>query len=320
MSRFSRGVDRLLEASVVGSFTRVGIACRSRLDHWSPPVITPETVVLLTGATSGIGRAAALELARRGAVVIGVGRSPSRARDLELDLRRHHPRSQGRVVVSDVSNLDDVVHLVAQLDSESAPTVLLHNAGAITPELTHTAQGVEVTFAAQVVGPHLLTTLLARRWSEERPGRVVAMTSGGLYTRPFDLSALLEPPAPYSGVATYARVKRAQLVWIEALHALKGLTSAAVHPGWTATAGLRESLPRFSTVMTPLLRSASQGAADLVWLSGCPDIVETPGALWLDRRVRPTHRLSRTRTDAERDRSVLLTYLHQTISPYLAED
>ncbi|NNN03868.1 MAG: SDR family NAD(P)-dependent oxidoreductase [Acidimicrobiaceae bacterium] len=317
MSRWSQGVDHLLELSVVGSFSVVGYDVRSRLDHWGPLPLSTDTSVLVTGATSGIGRAGALELARRGAFVIGVGRSPERARQLEMDLRSHHPRGEGRVLVSDMGDLEDVAALSDLLLRDHVPTVLLHNAGAITPNLTRTLQGIEGTLATQVVGPHLLTTRISSTWSTSNPGRVIAMTSGGLYTQPFNLSSLLEPPLPYSGVKTYARVKRAQVVWIEALSTLKGLTSAAVHPGWTATAGLRDALPRFSTLMTPLLRSASQGAADLVWLSSCPDMVTHPGALWLDRRRREPHRLARTRTDGPRDCSTLLSYLNETIAPYV---
>ncbi len=317
MTRWAKEVDHLLELSVVASFTRVGYTLRRRLAQWDPPTLPPATVVVVTGATSGIGRAGALDLARRGAFVIGVGRSHNRVDELGEEIRRLHPRGEGRALQCDVSDLDDVSRLADSLNDGPPPTVLLHNAGAISPSLTASAQGIESTFAAQVVGPHLLTQRVARGWNPVSNGRVVVMTSGGMYTQAFDLPSLLRPPEPYSGVSTYARVKRAQVVWVEALHSLKGLTSAAVHPGWTATAGLRDSLPRFSRLMTPLLRTAPEGAADLVWLTGCPELLEHPGSLWLDREVRPTHRLARTRTESARDHATLLSYLSEVTSPYL---
>ena len=71
-------VDTALEASVAGSFSRAGYAARSRLEHWEPPADLSGRVAIVTGASSGIGRAAALELARLGATVWLVGRDPSR--------------------------------------------------------------------------------------------------------------------------------------------------------------------------------------------------------------------------------------------------
>ena len=129
-----------------------------------------------------------------------------------------------------------------------------------------------------------------------------------MYTEPLRVESLEMGPAGYDGVTAYARVKRAQVSLVEQwgprLQDL-GITMTAMHPGWADTPGVRTSLPAFRRVMGPLMRTPSEGADTMLWLASAPGAGMPPGSLWLDRRQRSAHRLSRTRrsdTDAERAR------------------
>src|SRR5690242_9370665 len=134
MTSFSRAADRLLDASLLG-YTRLGFEARSRA--WSELPRMDGRLVVVTGASSGIGRAAAAGFEALGASVIDVVRDPARA------------RSGADVRVCDVSSLADVRRLAASL---TRVDVLVNNAGALPATRTETAEGFEVAFATNVLG------------------------------------------------------------------------------------------------------------------------------------------------------------------------
>ena len=117
----------------------------------------------------------------------------------------------------------------------------------------------------------------------------------------------------YNGTTQYARAKRAQVtlneVWAER-HGSEGIHFHSLHPGWADTPGVESALPMFGRVMGPLLRSPAQGADTMVWLAVADEAVTTNGGFWLDRQVRPTHKLPSTRrTDTAERRAELWTYV-----------
>ena len=135
--------------------------------------------------------------------------------------------------------------------------VLIHNAGALLANRTLTPQGQEVTVAVHLLSPHLLTALLRPQLAAADRAKVLTMTSGGMYTEAFDLSRLTSDD-DYRGTVAYARAKRAQVVWTIALQAREptgGLDFSLVHPGWARTPGVSSSLPGFSRLLGPLLRT-----------------------------------------------------------------
>ncbi len=300
-------VDRVIEGPVVTSYTRVGSAVRSRLDEWRTldSYDLEGRTVVLTGATSGLGLAAARQLARCGATLVLVARNQAKAegvaRDL-VDVGLRAPATPPVVIVADLGSLADVRAAAEQIDARcSRIDALVHNAGTLTPRRELTADGIELTVASQVVGPFLLTCLLRDllvRSAASAPARVLTMSSGGMYTQPLDVSQLEMAAPGYRGSVAYARAKRAQVtlneMWGERL-AGTGVVFHALHPGWADTPGVREALPRFRVIVGPLLRSPAQGADTLVWLAaddGAP--LASTGDFWLDRRRRSIHRLRST--------------------------
>lgn len=296
-------LDEMMELTVAPSWSRVGFLARRRLFRWDdePVPRLDGRVVVLTGFTSGIGRAAATALAELGADLHLVGRSPDKVRDTAAAIRG----DGGRVTtsVADLSDLDDVRRLADEIDAvHDRVDVLVHNAGALTRKWTTSPQGIETTVAAQVLGPFLLTTLLLPRLEAAGgSGRVLTMSSGGMYAERLDVEDLEMGPDGYDGVRAYARAKRAQ-VELTAEWAQRGPASVAfhaLHPGWADTPGVVESIPRFHALTRPVLRSPEQGADTLVWMAAVPASVLGPsGGFWLDRRRRAITKVPWTRTPA----------------------
>ena len=300
-------IDLLLELTVVGSFSRIGPAVRRRLDRWtdaSPGALLGSTVVV-TGPTSGLGRATAIALARLGARVVLVGRDPGRLESTAAEITAAAAADRVSIVVADLTRVDQARAAAARIrDQEPRIDLVVDNAGAIFPERRLTADGLEMTFALMVVSPFALVAGLLDRLRESH-GRVVAVTSGGQYTQALDLDDLSMEGVPWSGPKAYARAKRAQVALVREWDRRVGtsVSFVAMHPGWADTPGLEASLPGFRRLMRPVLRSADEGIDTTIWLASSSDATgeRVDGRLLLDRRARPFDRVRATRlTPADR--------------------
>jgi dehydrogenase/reductase SDR family member 12 len=301
-------VDGGLELSVVASFSRVGIAVRRRMYGWATPPTgaLDGRSVLITGPTSGLGRAATDDFAALGARVILVGRSHERLAAVRDELVAAHGQDRFPIVVADMGSLRAVRAAVTQvLESESRLDVLADNAGAIFPERVVGPDGIEATFATLVVGPFALVSGLLPLLQKTAGSRVIAVTSGGMYTQRLDFDDLQGTVEPFSGPRAYARAKRAQVAlireWARRLGRTgiaPGIAFNAMHPGWADTPGLAEALPAFHHLMRPLLRNPAEGVDTLVWLATAREAGARGGELFLDRRPRPFDRIPQTRLSA----------------------
>jgi dehydrogenase/reductase SDR family member 12 len=302
----ARSTDLALEATVAGSFSRLGYAARRRVDDWESP---PEGAlagkrILLTGGTSGIGRAATGQLLDLGADVLVVGRDEQRTIKAVAELEVAHPAGAVSAHIADLADLAAVRKLAdGLLDFGEPLDAVVHNAGALLADKTMTVDGLETTLAVHLVAPHLLTTMLVPRL--RRPARVVWVTSGGMYSQGLDVGHLEMDEDHYKGATQYARAKRAQVellgLWAERL--TPTAVAHAMHPGWADTPGVEASLPTFRRLTGPALRTPDQGADTLVWLLWADEPQQTSGKLWLDRRPRSTVHLPGTAaTDEERRR------------------
>ncbi len=297
-------IDEILELTVVASFSRVGPAVRSRLFDWeSPPdaALAGQTV-LVTGPTSGLGRAAAERLAGLGARVVLVGRSEARLTAVRDDLVSAADDDRFPIVVADMASLASVRAAVARiLETEPRLDVVVDNAGAIFPKRSEGPDGIEATFATLVLGPFVLVSGLLPLLRRSGRARVLAVTSGGMYAQRLDLDDLQFAGGRYDGTRAYARSKRAQVAlvreWARRLGS-PGLRFVSMHPGWADTPGLAEALPAFHDLMRPLLRTQGEGVDTLVWLAAQTASDGASGRLYLDRRSRPFDRVPATRLSA----------------------
>ena len=301
----TRALDKAMDWTVVPGYSKLGAAVRGRLDPPGPIDLEGRSAIV-TGASSGIGEAVCDGLARAGARVHMV------VRDLQKG-----EASRARVEVAtgsealqlhrcDVSSLASVRALADRLLASGDPLhVLVNNAGVLPPERTHTEDGVELTFATNVLGPFLLTALLLPLLRRNLPARVINVASGGMYTEKLDADDPQLERREFDGARFYAHTKRAEVAlteeWAERT-AGEGVVFSSMHPGWVATPGVERSLPRFNRIMGPVLRDPAQGAETIVWLAGSPSAAEPNGGFWHDRRLRPKHRLPRTHESAEERR------------------
>ena len=314
-------LDRVLEASVVGSFTRIGYSVRRRLDRWDAFADAGHgRTALVTGANSGIGFATAAGLLARGARVVATTRDTARgelargpliaaalAEASRLGVPADASQLEARLVleVLDLDRLESVRALAERLAGSDPIDVVVHNAGAMFPERTLTPDGLERTWQVHVVAPFLLTMLLVPALSTRADARVVWVSSGGMYTEQLVVRRV-DSPRTYRPAVAYARAKRAQVELVRELHrrlgARTGIAFHAMHPGWARTPGVASSLPTFDRVLRPLLRTPEQGADTILQLAlapraGGPDDPSAGGAFWGDRRPRPSDRLRRTVCD-----------------------
>lgn len=291
------------------SFSRIGPVVRRRLFGWTDPA--PDALAgraaLVTGATGGLGRATAETVAGLGARVLLVGRDQARLDDLRTLLTERHGEDRFPAFVADMASLDAVRGLAeAILEAESRLDVLVDNAGAIYPERTPTADGIEASMALMAVGPFVLTAALLPLLRQSRDARVIAVTSGGMYTQSIDVEDLDGARVEYNGPRFYARAKRAQVALVrEWARRTSGssVTFTAMHPGWARTPGLTESLPGFDRAMSPILRTPDEGIDTIIWLATAARAEIESGRLYLDRRPRSFDRAPQTRlVAAERRR------------------
>ncbi len=295
-------VDAALEVTVVGSFSKIGLAARSRLlpefTAGQPPA--PGQLAVVTGATSGLGLATATGLARRGMSVHFLARNPAKARQAQQLIKTAAaPGAEVTFGIADVEDLDSVRRFAKDtVTGHGTIDVLIHNAGAMHERYQTGESGIELTVVGHVLTPFLLTHLLLAALTAAAPSRVITVSSGGMYAQRLDMASLVLPASGYHGATAYARAKRAQVTlnreWARR-YAGTGVAFHAMHPGWADTPGVVSSLPRFHRLMKPILRSPQQGADTIEWLATAPAAELGSGKFWHDRRPRSEYWLPWTR-------------------------
>jgi len=244
-------------------------------------------VVVVTGASDGIGAAAARMLACRGDNVVVVGRSPGKTRAIAGE-------AGGEYHVADFTSLDQVRELAAALqERHSRIDVLVNNAGLIAgTRRTLTADGHELTFQVNHLAPFLLTMLLKDCLAGAR-GRVITTSSRASTARDAAVAVDdLDMPGAYDGLRAYEASKLANVLFTRELARRwgpLGVSAAAAHPGMVRSQWGRSGPPAVRLVMSsPLrlaMRSPERGADTLVWLSAsCPGTDWQNGGYYADRR------------------------------------
>lgn len=251
--------------------------------------------ILVTGASSGIGLAASLQLAGMGAELLLVGRDPAR---LEAAAAQVRGRSRPGAVSSlrcDLSSLAEVRRLAEVVRSRWPRLhVLVNNAGGVSASREMTVDGLERTFAVNHLAPYLLTRLLLDRLAESAPARVVTVSSIAHRTAELDLDDL-QLERGYAIMRAYARSKLANVLFTRELARRldgSGVTTSCLHPGVVAT-NIWSRAPwvarPFLTVARWFMLSPERGAATIVHLAASPDGERSSGAYFEQgRQVEPS--------------------------------
>ncbi|GLY50237.1 SDR family NAD(P)-dependent oxidoreductase [Lentzea sp. NBRC 102530] len=291
MSALLGVLDTVADRLVVPGYSRWGLLLRRR--GWDDLPSLRGRRAVVTGAASGIGKATALGLARLGADVVLVVRDELKGATARADVLAAVPGATVVVRHCDLSNLASVREFASSLEFDRVD-VLVHNAGVLPSERTETSDGHELTFATHVVGPLLLTDLLRPKLAG---GRVIFVSSGGMYTQRLPVDDPEYRSGTYRGATAYARTKRMQVTLAPLLtsrYAQDEIAVHAMHPGWADTPGVASSLPGFHRLTKTFLRTPEEGADTILWLAAT---AQPAGRFWHDRRERPTHLLPTTRSE-----------------------
>ena len=246
-------------------------------------------VILITGATNGIGLVTARELARSGAQVTIIGRNPEKCASVadSIGLATGTPLEY---IVADLSTLAGIRQAAAQFrQNHTHLHVLINNAGGFFIKHTITPDGFEYTFALNHLGYFLLTDLLLDLLKASAPARIINISSGahsGLKELDFDN---LQGEKSYSGWKAYARSKLENLLFTyELAHRLDGsrVTVNAVHPGYVATGFALNNgwvFRVFANWSAHIFgHSPEQGASTGIYLATSPDVEGVTGKYFAD--------------------------------------
>lgn len=301
--------DRLIVPGL-WRFTKLGF--RESRRRWNAlSAYQGDRHALITGATSGLGLAAARQLAELGARVTVVGRSESKAQALVAELKVQTGNDRIAAEIAELSLMSDVHALCDRLLAAGEPIdMLINNAGALFNPRQQTAEGFEKSFALLLLSPYVLTERLHSLLCKAESPRIVNVLSGGMYTQRIAVDDLQSRRGNYSGSVAYARAKRGLMILTEewAEHwSRDGIAVNAMHPGWADTPGVETALPGFHRLTKPLLRTPEEGADTAVWLAASTEAARVSGKFWLDREQHPSHLSDRTKETASERRELLDT-------------
>jgi NAD(P)-dependent dehydrogenase (short-subunit alcohol dehydrogenase family) len=272
------------------------------------PVSAPMVgkTVLITGATSGIGRATALGLAKMGAHLAITGRDHVRTKDAAREIR-----TVGDVrvdlFIADLACQAEVRDLAEEvLQTLPRIHVLINNVGGYWATRHVTADGLERTFAVNHLAPFLLTNLLLEKIKRNASGRIVTVSSNAQATGRIDFSDL-QGERSYSGARAYSQSKLANVLFsYELARRLKGtsVTANALHPGVVSTSFGAEDPATVQRVFIPFLRAfmktPAQGAATSIHLASAPDLEQVTGRYFASSKLKRSSKPSYDEATAAR--------------------
>ena len=247
-------------------------------------------VCVVTGATSGIGKAAATALAGLGATVVLVGRDRGRTEAAAAEIRSESappPRAE----IADLASMEQVRGLAERLAGLERIDVLINNAGLVLRERRITPDGCEHVFALNHLAPFLLTNLLLPKLTASVPARVVTVTSDAHSAARLDLS---DPNLErgWDSWRSYANSKLANILFTRELARRldgTGVTANCAHPGVVRTGFGRQASPLLKlgiTIGRPFMLSPDRGADTIVYLASSPAVADQTGGYYARRQLR----------------------------------
>ena len=264
--------------------------------------------ILITGATSGIGRSAALALSGMGANITFIARNPQKAEELIKEIRSKNNK-EAEVIIADLSSLEQINQAAAVFKSKNKNIdVLLNNAGIMNTERKLTVDGFEETFAVNHLAYFFLTNLLIDEILQGSDKRVVNVSSDGhkfVNRMNFDD---IHWEKEYKMFRAYGQSKLGNILFTKQLAHLykeKGLTSNCLHPGFVSTSiGTQNKvsfLPFLIKLISPLIaKNSDKGAETSVYLCSSEEVNQTSGKYFIDCKEARTTPGAKNIEDAQR--------------------
>ncbi|XP_055022970.1 DHRS-12_like_SDR_c-like domain-containing protein isoform X1 [Boleophthalmus pectinirostris] len=255
-------------------------------------------VFMITGANSGIGKATAMGIAKRGGTVHMVCRNKDKAEEARADIVKETGNKEIYVHILDLSETKKVWEFAESFKRKyKTLNVLINNAGAIMSQREVNAEGLEKSFATNVLGVYILTKCLIPLIEKSADPRVITVSSGGMLVQKLRIGNLQSDRGRYDGTMVYAQHKcasvfqRQQVVLTEQwAKAHPNIHFSVMHPGWVDTPTVANAMPDFHRSMRSSLRSPEQGADTVLWLAVSEAAAKNPnGRFYQDRAMVPAH-------------------------------
>lgn len=261
---------------------------------------------LITGATSGIGKAAALQLAAMGAHVIVVGRNADKGSATVAEIKRRGGPAPVEFLCADLSSQQAIRELARTVSATyDHLDVLINNAGAVYPTRKASVDGIELTFALDYLGYFLLTELLLPLLKVSAPSRIVNVSSSAQRLGRIDFDDL-QGAQRYSGMRAYSQAKLAIVLYTyELARRLQGtgVTANCLHPGYVATNLAQNNsgaIQRVTKLSYMFALSPAKGAETVVYLATSPLVANITGAYFVKKEPRKSSKRSYDEATAKR--------------------
>jgi retinol dehydrogenase 14 len=249
-----------------------------------------EKVCLITGATSGIGKATAMGLANMGASVVMVGRDRGKGEAVMAEIKEKSPNASVDLMLADVSSQEQIRRLADEF-KEAYPRldVLINNAGVFRSKRLTSADGIEMTFAVNHLAYFLLTNLLLDVLEASAPSRIVNVSSGAQSNGTIDFDDLQGENKEYKGTKAYSQSKLANVLFTyELARRLEGtgVTANCLHPGAVRTSFGRGSSGVFGFMvraLRPFMISPERGAETSIYLASSPEVDGLSGGYFVKK-------------------------------------
>ncbi len=247
---------------------------------------------LITGGTSGIGKATAVALAAMGANVVITGRNEERGKQAVEEIRAESGRGAVELMLADLAGQAEVRRLAEGFKERyDRLDVLVNNAGLVVSERTETADGMETQFAVNHLAPFLLTNLLLDLLKKSAPSRIVTVSSDAHRWGRIDLDDL-QSRKRYRGFPVYGMTKLANILFTRELAERlqgTGVTANCLHPGAVNTkfGGVQGGpMSILFRAFKPFMRSPEQGADTTIYLASSPEVEGMTGKYLTDRKIK----------------------------------
>jgi retinol dehydrogenase-12 len=248
-------------------------------------------VCLVTGGTSGIGAVTAVELAKKGAEVVVVGRDPSKCEATVSRIEEEAGTPKALAILADLSSMAEVRRAASEFsDRFDRLDVLVNNAGALFMDRRESVDGFERTFALNHLAYFLLTNLLLDRLKASAPSRVVVVSSDAHRGAKIDFDDL-QSTSKYRGLRAYGQSKLANVLFASELSRRlegTGVTVNALHPGVVKSSFFSGSGPAWwvmRRLVSMIAITPDQGARTTIYLAGSPEVEGVSGQYFVKERA-----------------------------------
>ncbi|MCB9418627.1 MAG: SDR family oxidoreductase [Ardenticatenaceae bacterium] len=263
-------------------------------------------IVMVTGASAGIGKITAQELARRGAHVVMVARSRERGEEALAEIQKATGSHQLDLLLADLSSQESIRQLAAEFRNRySHLHVLVNNAGAFFMKRQESVDRLEMTFALNHLGYFMLTNLLLDVVKASTPARIVNVSSMAHQQGRLDFTNLQNKKS-YRGFQVYAQSKLANLLFTYELARRSegsGVTVNALHPGFVTSNFAKNNGAAARLVMNlagwlRVGRTPEQGAETSIYLASSPEVAGVTGRYFIDKNAVHSSKASYNESDA----------------------